>query len=351
MSAPAVVAPPGTIDLACDRIGGRAVLANDEFFAEKEHLVRAAEAEFDPNTYTERGKQMDGWETRRRRTPGHDWCIVALGAPGRLREIVVDTAHFRGNHPSHCSIDACNLNIHDGGTKGEMEQLAWGSVKWTEIVPHSPLQGHSRNNFEIDSDATYSHVRLNIHPDGGVARLRVYGEARPDWAALVESGDAIDLVSAINGGVAVTCNDMFFSDQQNLLLPRKAPNMGEGWETRRRREPGNDWVIVRLGAPAASIGTVVVDTAHFKGNYPDRCSIDVAHIEPTGDEVANCCSADVNWSQLLAEHSLDADTEHRFNVDKAFDVPPTHMRLNIFPDGGVSRLRVYGTPALSEMPA
>src|SRR5688572_14597731 len=181
------------VDLAAERLGGAAVLANDEFFAAKENLLRAAPAEWREGVYTERGKWMDGWETRRRRSPGYDWCIVRLGLPGAVRGIVVDTSFFRGNYPEHCSLDGCHV---DGLPSAEV--LA-REAPWRQIVPKTALQGDTRNVIAVDGRDTVTHVRLNIFPDGGVARLRVHGEVAPNWAALARAGD-VDLAAMENGG-------------------------------------------------------------------------------------------------------------------------------------------------------
>ena len=218
-----MVAPhAGLIDLAAARVGGRALRANDEFFAPKENLLAPGRGVFIEGKYTSRGKWMDGWETRRRRTPGHDWCIVRLGIPGVIRAVTVDTNHFRGNHPEACSLDASVRN------------------QWVEILSRSPLHGHAENEFQIASDARVTEVRLNIYPDGGVARLRVWGEARPDWSRLAHR--RIDLAAVGHGTVPVAASDEFFGEPLNLVMPGRPANMGDGWETKRRRGPGHDWV-------------------------------------------------------------------------------------------------------------
>src|SRR5947208_4446711 len=257
-----VSAPAGLVDLASARIGGIALVANDEFFAEKENLLKPGRGIFIPDKYTERGKWMDGWETRRRRTPGHDWCVIQLGLRGVIKEVDIDTNHFLGNHPPFASLEAACLT---NGLPSEIER-----VSWTNILPQSPLNPGSQNPFPIASDQSWTHVRLNIIPDGGVARLRVYGVVVPDWTRL-KPGEVIDLAAVENGGVPLACSDMFFSSMNNLVMPGRSENMGDGWETKRRRGPGHDWIIVKLGLPGA-IRKVEVDTNHFKGNYPDTCS-------------------------------------------------------------------------------
>src|SRR5687768_8649141 len=324
------------VDLAAERLSGATMLANDEFFAAKDNLLRAAPAEWREGVYTERGKWMDGWETRRRRSPGHDWCIVRLGLRGTVRGIVVDTSFFRGNYPEHCSLDGCSV---EGSPPAE--SLA-RDAPWREIVAKTPLQGDSRNPIEVEHDKPLSHVRLNIFPDGGVARLRVHGEVVPDWPALIRAGD-VDLAAMENGGWVVVCSDMFFGHRQNLILPGRSTHMGDGWETRRRRGPGNDWTIVRLGRPG-SVRRVEIDTDHFKGNAPGACSLSWCHA-PDASADAFAAAAVVEWRALLPRTDLQPHARHRFEQELHGAEKATHVRLDIFPDGGVARLRVFGRPA------
>jgi allantoicase len=318
------------IDLAAERLGGAALLANDEFFASKDNLVRAAAPVWREGEYTERGKWMDGWETRRRRVPGYDWCILRLGCAGIIRGVVVDTSYFTGNYPESCSIDACAVDGVPDPTR-----LA-SDANWTEILARTPLQGDTRNTFRVRSDDRFTHVRLNVFPDGGVARLRVHGVVAPDWARLARPDVELDLAAVEHGGFAIAASDMFYGNRQNLLLPGPSLLMSDGWETKRRRGPGNDWVVVRLGA-RGEVRRIIVDTSHFKGNAPGACSLDVA--DSTGADVPQ------SWSELVARTPLQPHTVHRFLDELRAIGPVTHVRLNIFPDGGVARLRVYGVIA------
>jgi allantoicase len=325
--------PPGLVDLAAARVGGIALLASDEFFAEKENLLKPGRGIFIPDKYTDRGKWMDGWETRRRRTPGHDWCVIQFGLRGLIRLVDIDTNHFLGNHPPFASLEATCLptaNLPD-----DLEQLAW-----TPILEKSPLQPGAQNLFEIESPQSWTHLRLNIFPDGGVARLRVYGVVRPNWSK-VRPGELVDLAAIENGGVPLACSDMFFSSMQNLIMPGRAENMGDGWETKRRRGPGHDWIVVRLGR-AGAIRKIEVDTNHFKGNYPDSCAIEGCHAPgASADELLS-----VEWREILPQTKLQADTRHFFERELVECENCTHVRLNIYPDGGVSRLRVWALPVL-----
>src|SRR5258706_12886673 len=242
-------------DLAAERLGGAVLVANDEFFAPKESLLKLAPAVWKESEYTDRGKWMDGWETRRRREPGHDWCVVRLGMPGIIRGVVVDTAFFRGNFPESCSLYACELD-------DPLDLPALETATWTNILPRAQLRGDAKNVFTIGYEQRFTHVRLDIFPDGGVARLRVHGEVVPRWDRLRAHGGPIDLAALEHGAVVETCSDMFFGSRNNLIKPGPSRSMADGWETRRRRGPGNDWAIIRLAAPG-SIDELEIDTTHF----------------------------------------------------------------------------------------
>lgn len=325
------------IDLAAEKLGGAVVFANDEFFAPKENLLKASAPMFIEGKYTDLGKWMDGWESRRRRSPGFDWCIVRLGLPGRIRGVTVDTSHFKGNYPEQCALEAVNL-----AGQPAVEQLTSDSLGWTEILPLSQLKGDSQNHFAINCDDRFTHLRFKIFPDGGVARLRVYGEVTPDWERLKRLGGPVDLAAAEHGGLVLSCSDMFFGHRHNLIMPGRAANMSDGWETRRRRGPGHDWSIIKLGSPG-QISYLEVDTAYFKGNFPESCSLEAVSAAALQDE--NVSGADVPWKTILPRTTLQAHTRHLFETQLVDAGMVSHVRFNIFPDGGVSRLRVYGKPA------
>ena len=308
------------IDLAAERLGGAVLAANDEFFAPKENLLKSARPVWREGEFTDRGKWMDGWETRRRRTPGHDWCIVRLGLPGIIQGIVVDTSHFKGNYPETCSLEACAATGHP-----DAAQLA-ESAQWVPLLPKTQLRGNEENAFPIENTQRFTHLRFNIFPDGGVARLRVFGTVVPDWSRVARNQE-IDLAVVENGGLVTACSDMFFGHRHHLILPGPALNMGDGWETRRRRGPGYDWVIIKLGARGL-VQWVEVDTTHFKGNAPASCSLEGM--------------VDGAWRELLPRQPLEAHTRHFFGNEIQRVGAVTHVRFNIFPDGGVARLRVIG---------
>jgi allantoicase len=321
------------IDLAAERLGGKALACSDDFFAEKENLLKSGRGIFITDKYTDRGKWMDGWESRRKRTPGHDWCIIQLGASGIIKGLDIDTNFFLGNHPPFASVEACTI-----AGNSSVDELQSNKTVWVEILPKSPLNPGSQNFFEIASDKIYTHLRLNIYPDGGVARLKVYGEVYKNWN-VVKADEQVDLAAAANGAKSVLCNDMFFSHMDNLIMPGRGVNMGDGWETKRNRTPNNrDWVIVKL-AHKGDIKKILVDTCHFKGNYPDTCSIEGVN---ASNQTIDFSSTDLKWAEILPKQKLKADHEHFFENEIANAGPFTHVRLNIFPDGGISRLRLFG---------
>lgn len=324
------------VDLASERVGGAVLYANDDFFAPKENLVRQPAPVWAEGKYTERGKWMDGWESRRRRTPGFDWCLVRLGLAGRVRGVVVNTAFFRGNFPESCSLEACAAPPN-----ATAEELASDETQWVEILPQSKLEGDSENPFAVTSDERFTHLRFKIYPDGGVARLRVYGEVAPDWEAIRRAGGLVDLAAVENGGLVVATSDEFFGNRHNLIMPGRAADMSDGWETKRRRGPGHDWCVIQLGARGV-IKRVEVDTAHFKGNFPESCSLEVCAAEK--QRLAPGESYDEeDWRELLPRTKLQAHTRHFYEEELRDAGEATHVRFRIYPDGGISRLRLYGS--------
>jgi allantoicase len=316
------------IRLEQPRLGTRVTYASDEFFAAKERLIQPNDPVFIDGKYDDHGKWMDGWESRRRRTPGHDHCIIRLGVPGIIRGFDIDTRYFTGNYPPQASIDACSSeeDVPEDG--------------WIEILPRTDLRGDARHFIEVGNDEVWTHLRLNIYPDGGVARLRVYGEVKP---AFDDAGGVVNLLALRNGGRALAASDEHYGSMHNLNLPGRGVNMGDGWETARRRGPGNDWVILMLGHPGA-IRRLEIDTAHFKGNYPDRVSVE-AGIFASNEEAVAASDA---WKTLLPESKLQMDQQHYFEAELVDLGPVSHVRMSIYPDGGVSRFRAFGNLALGD---
>ena len=310
------------IQLEQPRLGTRVTFASDEFFAAKERLIQPADPVFIDDKYDDHGKWMDGWESRRRRTPGFDYCVIRLGVPGIIRGVDIDTSFFTGNYPPQASIEACcsDADEPDGD--------------WTEIVAMTELAGDAHHFVSVASREVWTHVRLNIYPDGGVARLRIYGEVRPDFE---DVEGIVDLAALKNGGRALSASDEHYGSMHNLNLPGRGVNMGDGWETARRRGPGNDWVILALGAPGR-VERIEVDTAHFKGNYPDRVSVEAALFERHDEATVDSD----RWQTLMPESRLQMDQQHYFEAELEDPGIVSHVRMSIYPDGGISRLRIYG---------
>lgn len=304
-------------DLALRTYGGSVVAASDESFAEKESLIRPGRPAFRAETFGNKGQVYDGWETRRRREPGHDWALVRLGLPGAVRGVVIDTAWFKGNYPPHASVEAASVPGHPSPA-----ELA--GAAWTEIVPRTELKGDAEHLVEVTGDDTrYTHVRLNMFPDGGIARLRVHGEVRPDLSAY--DGLSLDLAALQNGGLVTACSDEFYSAPVNVIAPGLARHQAEGWETARRRGPGNDWVLIRLAARGL-IRLAEIDTTNLIFNAP-------SHVALTGLDGDR-------ETELLPRTRLQPDTPHRFRLDHSR--PVTHVRVDVFPDGGLARVRLHG---------
>jgi allantoicase len=333
MSSDAVGEP--LVDLAAKRLGGMVLAASDEFFAPKERLLEPAPAVFEPGRYTDRGKWMDGWETRRRRGPGDDWALIRLGLPGLVRTLVVDTAHFRGNHPATCSVEGLATDPDAG-----VSELSGQEAIWVELLPRMPLEPSREHHFSVRAPLRVTHLRLRIYPDGGVARLRALGQPLPDLRHLAGAGGRLDLAATANGAEVVACSDMTFGSVRNMLLPGDAVDMGDGWETRRRRGPGHDWAVVRLAAEG-TIERVEIGTTHYKGNFPDRCLLEAcgdpdAGLGDPGEQPAG------GWWTVVPSTPMHPHRQHVFAAPAGGGREATHVRLSIYPDGGISRLRVFG---------
>jgi allantoicase len=317
----------GQAELASRLLGATVVAVSDESFGEKEHLLDPAPVNFLPGNYGPHGEVVDGWETRRRRTPGHDWALVRLGLPGRIATVDVDTSSFTGNFPTECAIEACGLDGYPGPA-----ELSDPEVQWHELVPRSPLRGDDHNVFTVTDPRCFSHVRLSAFPDGGIARLRIFGEAIPDPRQT--DGLTIDLAGQQHGGLVVSSSDGFYGPASTINRPDEARTMGEGWESRRRRDDGHDHAVIRLGL-AGRVRQAIIDTSEFRYNasaamalwgHPDRTCPDFD---------------DPGWVPLLSRTALQPDTRHVFEVLDPGVIG--WVRADAFPDGGLARLRLLGS--------
>jgi allantoicase len=320
------------VDLASERVGGETLSCSDDFFAGMENLLKEGRGIFIDGKFTDRGKWMDGWESRRSygRDNGRefDWCIIRLGIQGVIKGFDIDTNYFRGNAPQTVSVEACVSDVQPNK-----------STVWHTVLTEVSVDAHSQNVFEIHNDISWTHVRLNMFPDGGIARFRVYGEADVNWNDFID-GELIDLAYIKNGAKALLVSDMFFSDKNNLIMPGRGKDMGDGWETKRRRDPGPDWSIIKLAAKG-TVEKVIVDTCHFKGNFPDTFVLE--GMGSDSDDFTNDAQAD-KWQPIISKTKLYAHREHLFinEIIPANTQEFTHIRLSIFPDGGISRLRAFG---------
>lgn len=318
------------VNLADDATGTFVLWASDEYFAEKENLVRPDAPRFDPDAYTDRGKRMDGWESQRKRGPGHDTCIIRLGTPGVVHGVVVDTTHFRGNAPTHVLIEG----IEAPHTATADELLA--RTDWRPILEQTPVKPNMENLIHLSAPSSRAtHIRLHIFPDGGVARLRVFGVVVPDDRVFWRNG-VIDLAAVENGGTIAAVSDEFFGPPSNLLLPGRGVNMGDGWETARRRTPGSDWCVIKL-ARRGVVERIELDTHFFKGNAPQAVVVEAIDDDaPTTERLRSLGT----WPVLLHRTPLVQHRRHVLEPERP--MAATHLRVHIFPHGGVNRLRVFG---------
>ncbi len=324
------------VDLAADVLGTFAVFATDDYFAAKENLLKAGPAEWREGAYTDKGKWMDGWESQRRREPGHDFVILRLGAAGRVHGVLVDTTHFKGNAPEEVSLEGLRAP-HTATPEGLRE-----STEWVELLERQPVRQDAQNVLLLKAPSSrVTHVRLRIFPDGGVARLRVYGQVEVDARTFWRKG-SVDLAGVENGGTIAAASDAFFGPPSNLLLPGRGVNMGDGWETRRRRTPGSDWCVIRL-ARRGVVDRLELDTHFFKGNAPQATVIEALDEEVLGPQaVAERLLVPKGWATLVSKTPLVQHWRHQLEPERPMAV--THLRVHLFPHGGVNRLRAFGVP-------
>lgn len=318
----------GLVNLASPKMGTKILAFSDDFFGEVTRMLNDKDPIFIEDKYDNHGKWMDGWESKRRRDGGNDWAILKLGSAGIISKIEIDTSYFTGNFPPFFSLE---------GIYSETEPNK--DSNWKSLIAKTNLIGDCKNNFELNLKEKFNFVRLQIFPDGGVARIRLFGEVKYNWDRF-NNEEIIELSSLKLGGSILAYNNAHYGDVSALLSEGRGKTMGDGWETRRRREPGNDWIIIKL-AQKGIIEKIEIDTAHFKGNYPDRASIQAISIDKN-ITTKDLIQSSENWDVILDETKLTADNIHEYEINSNSKAEATHIRLNIYPDGGVSRLRIFG---------
>ncbi|XP_067947408.1 allantoicase-like [Watersipora subatra] len=356
-------------DLASEVVGGSIIFATDDWFASAENLLKPEAAVFKDDLFTDFGKWMDGWESRRKRIAGHDWCIIQLGCPGKIHGIEISTLHFTGNYPIHCSVQGASLSERLEPRSGERmgtcassqeidEIECLKSQNWKELVSLTELRpGYPethRSLFNVEEPEKVTHIRLNIFPDGGIARIRVYGEVQPNWSN-VEENDQLDLVAMINGGICVDYTDAHYGQASNVIAPGRAKKMCEGWETARRQDRppilttdllssfGGEWARYKLGH-TGYVQKVEIDTKHFKGNYPHTFILEGTYIVATAEMLDRA-----EWHEIVSKHPLGPHAQHFIEDKKVKDVGKiNYVKLSIYPDGGISRMLLGGHIAKDE---
>ena len=317
----------GLIDLAQPRLGSKVIFRTDDFFASADRIIDPSTPVFKEGLFDKNGKWMDGWESRRKRTPGHDYLIIKLGKPGSISKVNVDTSHFNGNQPSMISIEACN-------SKSNNIQ----NFKWKSLLGKKKTKASSPHIFKTSSKSVFTHIKLNIFPDGGVARLRLYGNISKEKNDF--GNKTINLASLLDGASVIACNNEHFGKAENILAPGKAKNMGDGWETRRRRDKGFDWLILN-SIDGEKIDKIEISTHHFKGNFPSHCSLQAAYIT-TKKSSSSIVNDSNKWKTLMNKTILKANKTHTFRNVLMKNDKINFIKINIFPDGGISRFRIFG---------
>ena len=317
----------GLIDLAQPRLGSKVIFRTDDFFASADRIIDPSTPVFKEGLFDKNGKWMDGWESRRKRTPGHDYLIIKLGKPGSISKVNVDTSHFNGNQPSMISIEACNSKSNN-----------IKNFKWKSLLGKKKTKANSHHIFKTSSKSVFTHIKLNIFPDGGVARLRLYGNISKEKNDF--KNKTINLASLLDGASVIACNNEHFGKAENILAPGKAKNMGDGWETRRRRDKGFDWLILN-SIDGEKIDKIEISTHHFKGNFPSHCSLQAAYIT-TKKSSSSIVSGSNKWKTLMNKTMLKANKTHTFRNVLMKNDKINFIKINIFPDGGISRFRIFG---------
>ena len=317
----------GLIDLAQPRLGSKVIFKTDDFFASANRIINPSPAVFKEGLFDKNGKWMDGWESRRKRTSGHDFLIIKLGKSGSINKVDVDTSHFNGNQPSMISLEGCyskSKNIKD--------------LKWKTLIDKKKTKANSHHMFKSSSKSIFTHIKLNIFPDGGVARLRLYGSISKENNKF--GNKTINLASLLNGASVIACNNEHFGKAENILAPGKAKNIGDGWETRRRRNKGFDWLILNP-INGKKINKIEISTHHFKGNFPSHCSLQAAFV-PNKKSSSSIIKNSVKWKFLLNKVNLSANKTHKFKNILMKNDKINFIKINIFPDGGISRFKIFG---------
>ncbi|ODV89554.1 hypothetical protein CANCADRAFT_140644 [Tortispora caseinolytica NRRL Y-17796] len=314
-------------DVVGQKVGGSVISVSDEWFAEAANLLKPNPPVSHKGQFSFTGAVFDGWETRRH-NPDHDWVIIKTGVnSATIRGVEVDTGFFDGNHAPEIDVEATFLKPN--------EDIK--NAKWIKVIDRHECGPAQRHHFILPSETNeaYTHVRLNMYPDGGIGRFRVWG--RPVVVLPEDKNAIIDFAAVANGGQAISCSDQHFGTIDNLLLPGRGKDMGDGWETKRSRGKDHiDWAIIRLGAPTIP-DHLLIDTAHFRGNFPKQVKVEGLYSTEAEDPTVD----DTRWNTLLDPQDCKADAEHVFKDLKTTD-KITHVKLIIIPDGGVKRIRVFG---------
>jgi allantoicase len=316
----------GLIDLAQPRLGTKVLFKTDDFFGSANRIISPTEPVFKVGVFDKHGKWMDGWESRRKRTKGHDYIILKLGKPGAIKNIDIDTSHFKGNQPAMVSIEGANSNSN------KIKQL-----RWQQLLSKKKTKANSHHYFTVNSKKIFTHIKFNIFPDGGVARLKLYGSIAKSNKL---KNKKINLASLLDGASVIACNNEHFGKAENILAPGKAKNMGDGWETRRRRDKGFDWLILN-SLDGKAIDKIEISTHHFKGNFPSRCSLQATYLS-TSKSSKQIVNSSVKWKYLLKDVKLSSNKVHLFKNNLMKKDKINFIKIKIFPDGGISRFRIYG---------
>ena len=316
-----------TVNLAEPKFGSKIIYKTDQFFGAASRILNSQKPIFKEGIYDHHGKLMDGWETRRKRKVGHDYLIIKLGRPGKIFNVDIDTSFFSGNQPSQASLQACY-------SKNKLSK----NTNWKTILNKKKLGPNNNHNFKIKNHSTFNFIKLNIFPDGGIARLKLNGKV--DLEKINLKGKNVNLSLISNGSTIVSCNNEHFGKAENVLSPGVGVNMGDGWETRRSRGKNFDWIIIKFGMPAI-LNKLEIDTHHFKGNYPETFTVQSALISNKAIS-KKIVKNSKKWKLLLGKNKLKPHKKHSFKSKTFKKNKVNYLKINIFPDGGISRVRAFG---------